>query len=203
MNTITFLILRRMRAPLVVLIVAYAVSVLGLVLIPGADAGGQPWPMDFFHALYFVSYMATTIGFGEIPHPFTDAQRLWVMVCIYVTVIAWLYAIGTILALFQNPALREAITASKFARSVRALRESFYLVCGYGDTGSLLVQALTDRGRRAVAIDIDPARINALVLQDYHSYVPGLCADAAQPDSLVDAGLRSPRCAGVPAAVPQ
>ena len=35
-----FLILRRMRAPLIVLIVIFAVSVLGLTLIPGEDAGG-------------------------------------------------------------------------------------------------------------------------------------------------------------------
>ena len=50
MNQVIFLILRRMRAPLVVLIVAYAISILGLVLIPGSDAEGNPWKMDFFHA---------------------------------------------------------------------------------------------------------------------------------------------------------
>ena len=35
-----FLVLRRMRAPLIVLIVIFAVSVLGLTLIPGQDAAG-------------------------------------------------------------------------------------------------------------------------------------------------------------------
>jgi hypothetical protein len=61
-----------MRAPLLVLIGAYAVAILGFVLIPGVDDAGRPWRMDFFHALYFVSYMSTTIGFGELPHPFAD-----------------------------------------------------------------------------------------------------------------------------------
>jgi len=37
-----FLILRRMRTPLIVLIVIFAVSVLGLKLIPGQDAQGHP-----------------------------------------------------------------------------------------------------------------------------------------------------------------
>jgi len=37
-----FLIMRRMRAPLITLIVILAVSVLGLTLIPGQDGGGQP-----------------------------------------------------------------------------------------------------------------------------------------------------------------
>ena len=63
-----FLILRRMRAPLIVLITIFAVSVLGLTLIPGQDAAGQPTRMGFFDAFYFMSYTATTIGYGEIPH---------------------------------------------------------------------------------------------------------------------------------------
>ncbi len=50
------LVLRRMRAPLLVLVGAYAISVLGLVLIPGSDAAGQPQRMDFFHAFYVVTY---------------------------------------------------------------------------------------------------------------------------------------------------
>ena len=37
-----FLVLRRMRAPLIVLIVIFAVSTLGLTLIPGQDARAAP-----------------------------------------------------------------------------------------------------------------------------------------------------------------
>ncbi|MDD3448630.1 MAG: ion channel, partial [Gammaproteobacteria bacterium] len=90
-SNVTSLVFRRMRAPLLVLIGAYAAAILGFVLIPGVDDAGRPWRMDFFHALYFVSYMSTTIGFGELPHPFTDAQRLWTTVTIYLSVTAWLY----------------------------------------------------------------------------------------------------------------
>ena len=193
MNPITSLILRRMRAPLIVLILAYAISVLGLVLIPGEGGRG----VDFFHAIYFVSYMATTIGFGELPQGFTDAQRMWVLLSIYLTVISWLYAIGVILALFQNPSFKRAVSEEKVAKSVRALRRRFFLVCGYGDTGSMLIQALTAQGRRAVAVDIDADRITALRLESLPNYVPGLAADASLPDKLKIAGLEHPRCAGV------
>ena len=65
MNNIVFLIFRRMRAPLITLIVTYTLAVLGLSLIPGTDGAGNPWRMDLFHAFYFVSFMSTTIGFGE------------------------------------------------------------------------------------------------------------------------------------------
>jgi len=69
MNNIVFLVMRRLRVPLVTLIVIWAVSILGYVLIPGRDASGEVVAMDFLHAFYFVSYMGTTIGFGEIPTP--------------------------------------------------------------------------------------------------------------------------------------
>lgn len=197
MNQVIFLILRRMRAPLVVLIVAYAVSILGMVLIPGADAEGKPWHMDFFHAFYFVSYMATTIGFGELPYEFTAAQRMWTVVAVYLTVIAWLYAIGKILSLIQDPAFKQAVVESSFARGVRHMAEPFFIVCGYGDTGSLLVRSLAQRNMRSVVVDINPERINELELEDLHLYVPGLCADASMTLTLKEAGLLHKQCVGV------
>jgi Trk K+ transport system NAD-binding subunit len=197
MNNIIFLIFRRMRAPLIVLVVVYAVAVLGLVLTPGRDANGDPWHMDFFHAVYFISYTSTTIGFGELPHTFTGAQRLWVMVSIYLTVIAWIYSIGTLIALLQDPTFKQALVERRFTYRVSRMRYGFYLVCGYGETGSLLVRALAERHLHAVVIDIDPERINLLHLENLREYVPGLCADASIPHHLVEAGLKHKRCLGV------
>jgi Trk K+ transport system NAD-binding subunit len=197
MTPATFLVLRRMRPPLLFLIVTYAVAVGGLVVMPGPVVDGVPQHMSFFHAFYVISYTATTIGFGELPHPFSDAQRMWTTLSIYLTVVAWLYGIGTIIGLLQDPAYRQARTSQQFARDVRRLRDRFYLICGFGDTGSLLVRALTDRGKRAVAIDVDAQRINFLAVQDYESFVPGLCGDASVPDNLIAGGMSSPRCTAV------
>ena len=203
MNNVTALVLRRMRAPLLVLIAAYAISIFGLVLVPGVDDQGQTWHMDFFDAFYFVSYMATTIGFGEIPYAFSDAQRLWTIAAIYLTVVAWFYALGTILTLVQDRAFQQALIENRFARSVGRLREPFYLVCGYGDTGSLLVRALTERGLRAVVLDIKEERIAELKMVDLSVYVPGLVADAAVPKHLIEGGLQHAECAGVVALTDQ
>lgn len=197
MNQVIFLILRRMRAPLVVLILAYAISILGLVLIPGTDPEGNPWRMDFFHAFYFVSYMATTIGFGELPYAFNDAQRMWTVVAVYLTVIGWLYAIGKILSLIQDPAFKQAVVEQSFARGVRHMAEPFYIVCGYGDTGSLLVRSMVQRNMRSVVVDVRPERINELELADLDLYVPGLCADASLSLTLKEAGLLHRHCVGV------
>jgi Trk K+ transport system NAD-binding subunit len=197
MSDIVFMMLRRLRGPLIILILVYAVAVLGMVLIPGVDDQGNPWRMNFFHAFYFVSFMGSTIGFGEIPYPFTDAQRFWVLISIYFSVFAWLYAIGRSLALLQDPAFRHAITHASFRRSVRNLREPFYLVCGYGDTGRILTQGLTQRGIRAVVIDRDQERVNRADLDDLHVYVPNLRGNVADPENLIAGGLKNPFCHGV------
>ena len=197
MNNIIFVLLRRLHSPLIALVVVYAVSVLGFVLIPGIDDQGQPYRMNFFHAFYFVSFMGTTIGFGEIPYPFTDAQRMWAVISIYATVIAWLYAIGYMLTALQDKAFRELLTSNAFRRSILRIREPFYLVCGYGDTGSMLIKALTEAGKQVVVIEIEQERINVLELEDLKLFVPGLCADASDPDVLIKAGLKLPNCIGV------
>lgn len=199
MNNIFFLILRRMRVPLITLIVSYAIAITGLTLMPGVDDQGNPWQMSVFQAFYVISYTATTIGFGEVPYAFSTAQRLWMTFSIYITVISWFYAIGKIIALAQDPGLRQAVTVSRFARAVEQLREPFYIVCGYGETGSLLVGALDHKGIRAVTVDLSPERINELELQDYQAPVPGLCADAKLPETLLQAGIRHPLCGGVAA----
>jgi len=183
-----------MRVPLIVLITVYSVSIGGLVLMPGVDPDGNPWKIDFYHAFYFVSYTAPTIGFGEIPYPFSAAQRFWTLVSIYLTVIGWLYAIGTIFTLIQDQAFRRAWSEWRFERSVRDLSSPFYLICGYGDSGRLLVQALSDRGQRCVVIDSDPDAIRNLQVESLPLEVPYFCADAGESEHLREAGIRHPCC---------
>ncbi|HNM64761.1 MAG TPA: ion channel, partial [Accumulibacter sp.] len=161
MNTsVFFLALRRMRAPLIVLVVIYAVSTCGLTLIPGVDAQGKPAPpMSFFHAFYFVSYTASTIGFGELPNAFSEAQRMWVTVCIFLSVIGWSYSIISLLALVQDKGFQQVLLNGRFARRVRQLGEPFYIICGCGETGLLIARALDRDGVRVVAIEQNEMRI--------------------------------------------
>ncbi len=197
MEAIFFIVMQRMRTPLLALIITHSVTVLGLTLIPGVDADGNTWRMDFFHAIYFVSFMATTIGFGEIPHTFSDAQRLWVIFSIYATVVVWIYSIGSLIRLVQDPALRRAVIERRFSSVVRRLHDSFYLVCGYGETGGILVRALTDHGHGAVVIDANRECLDLLHMDVMRLYVPALCGDAGKPENMLKAGLSHPLCAGV------
>jgi len=130
MSLVTSLIMRQMRLPIIALIIGYSVSILGMVLTPGIDDQGNPWHMSFFDAFYFVSYTATTIGFGEIPYALTNAQRSWALVTIYLTVIVWFYSLGKIISLVQDPMFREALKKHHFSHQLSRIPDTFILICG-------------------------------------------------------------------------
>ena len=63
---------------------------------------------------------------------------MWVTASIYLTVIGWAYAIGSLLALLQDRAFRQALALRHFTRKVSDCASPFLLVVGYGATGELL-----------------------------------------------------------------
>ncbi|MEW8645434.1 MAG: NAD-binding protein [Candidatus Thiodiazotropha endolucinida] len=197
LDRVSMLVLRYMRRPIFVLILVYAVGITGMALIPGKSADGNTEYMSLFHAFYFFTYTATTTGFGEIPNEFTDEQRLWAIFCLYIGVIAWLYAIGSIIGLIRNTHFVQALSEYRFSRIVKQISDPFFIICGFGDTGSLLARGLSDHHLIGVVIDRDPERIKALSLRDYNIKMPGLCGDSSAPKHLVDAGVKHPQCKAV------
>jgi Trk K+ transport system NAD-binding subunit len=196
-HALAIIAVRRLRAPLIFLLVVFAVSTAGLTLIPGRDAAGVPWHPTLFEAFYFVTYTATTIGFGELRHEFNDIQRLWVTVIIYLSVIGWAYLLGSLLALAQDKGFQASLVISRFDRSVKRLREPFYLVCGLGETGLMVARALDQMDRHFIAVDADERRVVELELGDYGTDPSALAADATSPEVLRMAGLLKPECRGV------
>lgn len=198
MNNVSYLFLRRMRVPLVLVIILYTVSVFGLAVVPGVDDAGHPTEgMGLFNAFYVISYTATTIGFGELPHPYSGPQRMWMIVSIYLTVAGWSYAVATVVGLLQEPAFQNALRRGRYARKIRRLREPFYIVCGVGETGTLVCQGLDRLGMRFVVVDSDATRIEQIKLEEFRADPPSVIADASQPANLIGAGLLSRHCRGV------
>ncbi|MFT4277994.1 MAG: potassium channel family protein [Rhodopseudomonas sp.] len=197
MRSIVRLGLSRLRPPLILLALVFTLSTLGLMLIPGIDAGGRPWRMTLFEAFYFVTYTATTIGFGELPHPFTDQQRVFVTIIIYLSVIGWAWLLGSLLSLVQEKAFQQALVDRRFRRAVEKLDQPFYLVCGLGDTGMTVVHALRQLGSRLIAIDKDERSVQQLEIEGLNGKAPALVADARSPETLTAAGLMKPECSGV------
>ena len=197
MSDVLFLILRRLRAPLITLILVYAISVGGLALIPGVDPDGHRQPMSIFHAFYVMSYTATTIGFGELPYPFTDAQRLWVTFTIYLSVVGWAYTLGSVVALGNDTNFRMMLVRGIFRWRARGMAEPFYILCGYGQSGARLARALDRMGNHLVILDPSGERLARATIQDFATPPLTLAADGRLADVLEDSGIHSPHCLGL------
>jgi Trk K+ transport system NAD-binding subunit len=195
-SNILWIIIRRIRTPLIVIIVTFAISILGMVLIPGVDNNGNVYHMSFFDAIYFVTYMATTIGFGEIPYEFTYAQRFWVLFSIYIGVIGWFYAIGTLVSLLQDKKLIAQIHISSFSRKIKSLKEPFIIILGYNNVTKELINKLSS-SKRIVVIDKDPDKIDELELENFIPEVYALPADVNNPEVLKIAGIKKRNCKAV------
>lgn len=190
-----WLFLRKMRAPLIVLNLAHAIPVLLLTLVPGIDAQGNPTHLSIFDAMYIVGYTATTIGFGEIPYAFSYPQRIIVLITIYTTVPAWLYALGTLISLFQDKTYIHAIKMNAFRRKVQQLGQDFIIICGYTDSAKLLIDKLNeDNLYRLIVIDKNSDKIEALESELYMPSIPAITADASMTDVLKSSGIQSPNC---------
>ena len=192
-----WLLLPRLRAPLIALIVTYSMSILGLVLIPGQAPDGGVYYLSFLDAFFVVSYTATTIGFGEIPHPFTAQQKLWMLFVMYSTVIAWLYAIGSVLSVISDPGFRRLRVYQRTVGRIRARKQPFWIVCGYGGAGNQVIRFMDQSGIRSVMIDSDQTRADTAKLSDMTYDLDVLVGDASEPQTLVDAGVQSALCRGV------
>jgi voltage-gated potassium channel len=194
-----WLLLLELRTPLITLIITYSLSVLGLVLIPGVTPEGVIYHLSFLDAFYLVSYTATTIGFGEIPHPFTPSQKLWMLFVMYSTVIAWLYSIGSVLAVLSDPAFRRLRSYQRSVSRIHGIKYPYWIVCGYGGAGSQLIRFLDQAGIRCVMVDSNITRADAARLSDLSYELDILVgeADVAEPQTLVDAGVQRALCRGV------
>ncbi len=196
-NNSFYLIIKRMRTPIYVLILTFSISILGMVLIPGVDNEGNVYHLKFFDAFYFVSYMATTIGFGESPYEFTYPQKLWVGFCIYLTVIGWFYALGSIISLIQDKVLAAQIALAQFQRKIKKMDEPFIIFVGYNSMAKAIIDRLTYDGIRSVVIEKNEEKIKMLALENYSIEVPALAGDIRDPHVFRMAGIHKHNCKAV------
>ncbi len=196
-NSSLWIILYRMRLPFIVIIITYCIAIIGLLLIDGVDDKGQPYSMTIFDAFYFITYTATTIGFGETPYAFTYGQKLWVSISIYLTVLGWFYGIGTLVSLLQNKLFAQEIAKARFRRSVSNIKEKFIIILGYNQITSEIIKKAIEIGLRPVVIEKDENRANDLILENFTPSVPILLADVQNANALVDAGIKLHNCKAI------
>ena len=194
---IIWIVLKRLRTPFLILITTFSISIIGLVLIPGLDNNGHVYHMTFFDAFYFVSYMASTIGFGEAPYAFNYEQRIWVSFAIYFTVIGWFYGIGAIVSLMQDESLKKALHRNTFRRHVKRLDAPFYIILGYNSITKNIINRINGNNHRVVVLDKSEEKIDELILENFYPNVPAFVGNATNQQMLKTAGIHHKHCAGV------
>ncbi|KAB7884597.1 potassium channel family protein [Poseidonibacter ostreae] len=196
-NSSLFIILHRMRMPFLVIIITYTISIIGLLLIEGVDEQGNPYHMGIFDAFYFVSYMATTIGFGEAPFEFNYSQRIWVTFSIYLTVLGWFYGIGSLVSLLQDKLFLQEIERAKFTRQIKNLKENFIIILGYNQITSEIIKKSLQQGIRTVVLEKDKNKINHLILESFTPTVPVLYSENYSLKALELAGIKKYNCKAI------
>ncbi len=196
-NNAFWIVLQKLRAPLLVIIITYSIAILGMVLIPGMDDDGKVYHLSFFDAFYFVSYMASTIGFGEAPYTFTYPQRLWVAFCIYITVVGWFYGIGALVSAVTDKTFKFELMKNAFRKRVRELNGDFVIILGYTYVTSEIIRKLHEVNIEAVLIDKDEDKISHVLLEDFKRDVPVMAGNALLTDTLKDAGITLKNCKSI------
>ncbi len=196
-NNSLFIILQKRRKPFLVILITYTISMIGFLLIPGMDLNGNTYHMTIFDAFYFISYTATTIGFGELPYPFTYTQRIWVTFSTYLTVLGWFYSIGSLLTLLQDQLFLQEIEKTKFLRQIKNLNEKFIVVLGYNQITRKIITKALNQGLRTVVITKDKMEINNLLLENFTPTVPVLFSENYSVKVLEVAGLNKRNCKAI------
>lgn len=191
------LVLKRLLLPITILLCVMSASIVGLMIIPGETPEGEIYWLGFLDALYITSYTASTIGFGEIPYPFTDHQKLWMLGVIFTSVITWLYNIGSILRTFQDKALWSEIHTYYFEKKVNKIQDKFYIILGFGRTGEWIANTLDKHGHSVVVVDPSQDRISKVSLKKYNKNIQALVADYSAMNVIKMAGIQKKNCAGV------
>jgi Trk K+ transport system NAD-binding subunit len=186
-----------MRKPFLVIIVTYTISIIGFLFIGGKDSSGNFYQMTMFDAFYFVSYTATTIGFGEIPYAFTYPQRIWVTISTFLTVLGWFYSIGTLVSLLQDKLFLQELERARFLKQIKNLNEKFIIILGYNQITKKIIIKAIEEGIRAVVIEKDSLKIEKLMLENFTPTVPVLYSESFNVRVLESAGLKKKNCKAI------
>ena len=196
-NSSLYIVLQKMRKPFLVIIATYSISIMGFLIIDGRDSNGNVYQMTMFDAFYFVSYTATTIGFGEIPYPFTYPQRIWVSIATFLTVLGWFYSIGTLVSLLQDKLFLQEIERARFLKQIKNLNEKFIIILGYNQITKKIIVKAIEQGIRAVVIEKDNLKIEKLMLENFTPTVPVLFSENFTVRVLESAGLKKRNCKAI------
>lgn len=192
-----YIIISKLRKPIIAIITIYSIGILGMKLIPGTDDLGQIYNLSFFDAFYIVSYTSTTIGFGETPYPWNENQKMFMLIIIYASVICWIWAINCIITILRDKEITKVREEYKTHSRINKITKPFYIIAGIDQTGSEIAKILTRHGFNVVAIDKSELKIDELRMFEYQEEVISFNGDINDVEVLKLCGIENKYCKGI------
>jgi voltage-gated potassium channel len=159
--------------------VVLAVLLLGTAGFYRAGGGAASWG----DALYMALITVSTVGYGEVVPLDSTADRVFAGVISIVGFGALTFLFTSLSVFFLEKDLDQTLWRRRMQNQIRKL-DGHYIVCGFGRVGRNVAQELQRTGRRFVAIDLLPAR-----LEEHRENFPGLLY--LQGDASDDAVLQA------------
>lgn len=164
------------------------------VLLPAITIAGTAGYMmlegwRFADALYMTVITLSTVGFSEVS-PLSPEGRIFTTLLIVAGVAAVAYLFSAISQHIVSGELHGTLRRRYMQRKIESLTGHF-IVCGFGQVGSQVVQSLRNRGKTCVVIEIDPKSLE-------QTDVPFISGNAEDDEILKQAGVE--RAAGLVAA---
>lgn len=138
-------------------------------------------PLD---AIYMTVITITSVGYGEVNGPLSDAGRIWSILVIVCGMTLVAMVVSGVVAVFVEGQIREVLGRQQLQHRIARLKEHV-IVCGYGRVGSMVADKLKQAGRDVVVVDQTPEAI-AAAGEAGLLYVAG---DAQEEDVLEQAGV--------------
>jgi len=118
-SKILFYILKQLRTPLIVFFLGFMLIMLGLTLTPGYNPNtNEIHHLSFFDSFFIITYTSTTIGYGEIPYPFTTQQKMYLAISIYIIVFLWFYLLSSFADIFKQKKFHILLQKNKISKFV-------------------------------------------------------------------------------------
>lgn len=153
--------------------------------------------VSWLDSVYMVVISLTGVGYSEIVDTsHSPALRAFNIVVLVVGVSMMLYVLSLATAFFVEGNFGSLLWRRRMERRIAGFTGHF-VVCGAGETGSLVADELVKSGAKAVVVDLKRERLEALPERDALATLEG---DATDLDTLERAGLARASC--VVAALP-
>lgn len=175
---------RRIVRVLLILFFVIAAGTSGYVFLEG-------W--SFLDAVYMTVITISTVGFTEV-HPTDAAGKLWTMALIISGIATFSYAVGSLVELSVEGAVRGYFSRRRMKREIDGLK-GHQIICGYGRIGRQVAREFAQDRVPFVIIDQQPEIVEECLAEGYLA----IAGDASDDAVLEEAGVR--RAKGLIAAV--